>query len=396
MTRIDELKSQIADKRKRMSDLNTAVETAKRVKSDVERTEFDNLDKEIRSLQSELNDVEVVERIRVDAPTIITSEQKEKNKRYSVTKAINEFSQNRLSGLENEMHTEAQRTSPNATGLLIPHDMIYKRTETFANSSGLYTQVAQGLDIIAPKSIIEKIGVTEYKDLTTTYKFNFAKGVASDSVAEGASLSGKTYTKVTDEIVPTVYGYTIPVSKQAMAVTSMVSQFILDADNAIQTKILTNLLAAIDVDAYALVGFSGATTGATMTSATLGKLKAFVLSAMFNKPGFVMGSSIYNELENTIGVAAIRTVLSDGKINGYNAFDVMNLLDVHNSSNYSILFGDWSRAYVGYWGAGNPIEVLVDPFTQSDTQTIKLTFSRMADYSYNPYVFSAIRNAKLS
>jgi HK97 family phage major capsid protein len=263
-----------------------------------------------------------------------------------------------------------------------------------ANSTGLYTQNAVGLDIIAPISLADKLGITKYDNLTSTYKFNYTQGQEADVVAEGASLSGKTYTKLTDEIVPMAYGYSVPVSKQALAVTSMLQGFILDADNAINSKILATLLTAIDNDMYALVGYSGATTTAALTSAVLGKLKASVLSAMFNKPGFVMGSELYSEVENTAGVTGIKTVLQDGKINGFNAFDVMTLMKVHNTSAYSFIFGDWSRAAIGTWGSA--LEVLVDPFTLSASNQINLTFNRLADSTFNPYAFKVIRNGKIS
>ena len=72
----------------------------------------------------------------------------------------------------------------------------------------------------------------------------------------------------------------------------------------------------------------------------------------------------------------------------------MSLMGIHDTNKYDIIFGDWSRAYLGFYG--NALEVLYNPFAYYDTGVINLTFNRLADYSFNPYTFKAIRNAKLN
>jgi len=132
-----------------------------------------------------------------------------------------------------------------------------------------------------------------------------------------------------------------------------------------------------------------------MTSKIVNSLKAAVLSPLFRKAGYVMGASLYGELQETADVTLMNTIIKDGKIKGYNTYDAMSLLGVHDTNKYDLIFGDWSRGYVGTFGT-SALEVLVNPYTLDDYRQIKLTFNRLADVSFNPYTFKTIRNATLA
>lgn len=397
MTRIDELKSKIAESKQRMTAINSKVETEKRVKNETERTDFDNLINEVRSLEKELADVESVERIKIEAPSIITSEQKEKTRKYNAVKAINEFSQNRLSGLELEMHQEASRTHQEASGLLIPNELIYapKRTELYSNSTGLIGQTVQGLDIVAPVSLIDKMGITQYNDLKTVHKLNYAKGLDAEQKDEDSAFSEKSYTKSTDSLEPKAFGHAINVSKENLSVASMLQEMIVDADVTINAQVFKSILDGIlSNSGLCYTSCASGDTATALTSKKVNALKGSVLSPIFRNPGYVMGSELYSELEETVAGSTLHTIIENGKIKGYNAYDVMSLLSVHSTNKYDLIYGDWSRAYVGWFGGA--LEVLVNPYTNDLKRQIRLTFNRLADTSFNPYVFKTIRNAKLA
>jgi HK97 family phage major capsid protein len=397
MTRIDELKQQIADKTKRVNDLNTLVNTEKRVKTEAERTDFDNSLTEISQFGNEIKDIERIEKLRIDAPVIITGEQKAKNRVYNPVKAINEFNRG-LTGLEKEVHDECSRSYTNlgkrAEGLLIPNELIYKRTDTISNSEGLYFEQAQGLDIIQTPSLIETLGLTQYPNMTGVVKLNFAQGLTADKVAEGAGLSDKNLSKTTDSLTPERVGYISPMSEEALSVTSIFASSLLDADLAIKAalvkEIITNILTTTGCT---LTGFASNATAIALTAVNAGKLRSAVLAPSFQKPAFVMGSELYSFLQNMSGATAYQTFIQDSKINGYSAIDIMNLLVANASGVTSAIFGDWSRGYVGFWGSA--MEVLLNPYTYDSTGIVRVRFSRLADTSFNPYAFKTIQNAKI-
>jgi HK97 family phage major capsid protein len=404
MTRIDSLKSKIADAKERMTTLNLAVETAKRNKTKEERQAFDTDLAEVQVLELELRDCEAIEKIRVEAPAVITSERKAKNRIYSASRGIVNFMNNDFSGLEGEVHQEARKTNVGATGFLVPDELIYrmeagkrvnKRTETYANSGGLYSEIAESLDIVSQPSMYEVIGCTQYNNLSNVIKLNFAEGLDADSVAEGAALTGKSYTKVTDSLTPVAYGHMISVSSEALAVTDFVSEMFLDADSAIGAKVSKSLLAAIlAVTGTSLTGYAVGATAVTLTSKMVNSLKAAVLSAIFRNPKYVLGGALYSELEETQAATVLRTIITDGKIQSWDAVNVMELLAVHSTNKYDLLFGDWARSFVARFG--NSTEILVNPYSNQSTRQIVISFNRLQDWSFNPYVFKCIRNAKLA
>jgi HK97 family phage major capsid protein len=182
-----------------------------------------------------------------------------------------------------------------------------------------------------------------------------------------------------------------------MAVTSLLVSIINDEDRVIDVKFAKNLFAAIVADTtnVVLTGYSASTTAAFMTYKKALALKAAILSATFKNPGFVMGSDLYSFLQGTSGGTTMQTAISDlSKIAGFNAYDASDLMSVHDTNKYDIIFGDWARAYVATFGS-NVMGLLVNPYEFDDEGQVKLRFTKLGDVSYNPYTFKAIRNNKV-
>ena len=59
---------------------------------------------------------------------------------------------------------------------------------------------------------------------------------------------------------------------------------------------------------------------------------------------------------------------------------------------HKLVYGDFRQAYVAYFSGAT--EILVDPFSASDTGEIKITFLRMGDTAVNPFAFRSIQNIK--
>jgi|ERR1035437_826556 hypothetical protein len=412
MTRIDLIKSQVAQARESLTQLNTLAETEKRVKTAEERTKFDGLVKDIQSLEAEMKDIEAVERIKIDAPVIITSETKNKTKRYNLGKAIMEFADRRLTGLEAEVQSEMQRIHPNVAGLLAPDELLFKRTEnrveTVANTAGLIKVGASGMDIISVPALYEQWGVTVFRDLTVQYKLNWAAGLSTAPVVELQPYTGKSYTKGTHTLSPVAYGYQTVTTVEALAVADMTADMVADANAATGAAITAELLRVILASTGNTMtgGYLTSSSGHTVTSKITGKMQASLLAPLFRKPAYILGGILYNELQQTQGATIARTVIESypalggnngypqaGILNGFPAFNAMTLMGVHDSTKYDIVFGDMSRAYVGLWGG---FQILINPYSLDTTREIRLTFTRLADVTFNPYAWTDIRNVVLA
>jgi len=395
MLRSDELKQELNLKREAAKAIQDTVATAKRIKNEDERTKFDGIMNEIERIQAEVKDAEAIERMQFSAPAIHTATQKATNRKYNPTKALNEFRSSRiLTGVEAEVTQELRRTI-SGEGLIIPRELIYKRAETVANSGSLISEIATGLDIIETPSLIERLGITQYPGLKNEVKLTFADQLASTKAAEGSSLSAVTHTKLEGKLSGERIGHIVPMTEEVMNVTSIFIDNLRTADSAIKTALVKEIFAGIlATTGCTLTGYESSASGVTITAAILGALRASILAPAFNNPKFAMQSAIYSYCENAQAGTSLKTIINEGRINGYDAVDVMNLLTV-GSSKYDILFGDWARAYIGWFN--DAILVTIDPYGDNlATGAVNVRFSRMGDSAFNPYAFKTIQNAAIA
>ena len=402
MKRLDILKSQRAKKIEDMEKILNNVELEKRSKSDEEATQWDSLNSEVENLDKEIKIAERQEELNKSIVSERVANQEEKEqvkmaKRYDLSKAILEFSNKNLTGVEKEMHEIGVRHLSNVNyapkGLIIPETLWSTRaTETKTTGATHIPELVQAMDVIAPPSLLKKLGVTEFEGLKSKLKLNFSSGHQAAFVGEGGTAAESIPTNGNDELsARRVQGWK-PYSNEYLAESAVMGEMLSDMLGSIDRAVTSAILAEA-VAASPLTGYGTGDVKVTMTYQDILKLFAALETENFFNPAFAISKALYHELEGTAKDSGSgRFVIESKALNGEKSLGT-SLLPVHDTDKYDIVFGDWKRAYAGYYSG---MELIIDPYTLSDDGETKITFVRLADIAVNPSAFASIRNAGIS
>lgn len=392
------LKQERAQKIKTMRSMTEKAEAEKRGISKAERQAWDTLKGEIEEIDSKLARMEAEESLLQSiAGEEIARDSQSKEERqfkgFNLGKAIQEYSRGALTGLEKELADEGAReltqAKINPRGLVLPA-MLF-RSFTKANT-GHNAATQGGYDAVADRGILAALGVTTYEDLTGQLNLVFSKGFNAGFHAEGAAVTEDTATETAGKIEPRRISGWANYSNEFLAQAATTPQMMMDMAGAIQAaaaKEVLDQILALDP----LTGRGSEATGAALKWADLMKLKGAVKSLQFVSPKFVAGGQLYAHLEAVSKDSGSgRFIIEAGKIAGFSAIDTQGLMPAAGTK-HAVAFGDFSRAHVGFFGG---IELLVDPYTNSNKGQSKITFNRLADVAVNPYAFSHISNATIA
>lgn len=407
-------------KRKRGSTLDemklitTEAKKANRTKTPEEVQKWERLKSEIETIDSEL-DAETYQELMDQGASEAAfrsgnftatgfhgdREARELGK-HNLSKAIGELASGRgLTGFEKEIQEEGEREysryGKSARGLVLPAKLM--RSFTKATHGGHASEIVNGLDTIADKGLLERLGVTVYDNLTSQIKMIYGDGFKASFVDEGVAATQGAHNETTGKIEPRRIQAFRPFTNEYLAQSAVMPQMLQDMADSIDAAAVEELIKKI-LALPALAGFdAGTDAGAALTWQAVMKLKGALKSAQFMTPKFVAGGELFASLEATRKDAGSgRMIIEDNKISAYEAVDLQGLIqaiadtgaDADTDSTHALIFGDWKRATIGWFGG---LEILVDPYSASDEGRTKLTWSRLADVDINPSAFKAITNA---
>lgn len=363
--------------------------------------ELDEVIAEVEA-NEEVEEEEVKEEVKEEArkKTVrfspVSKEQKD-FRSYDLSKALREQRNGKLTGLEAEMHQEGVKElrGREVNGLVIPRMVM--RSFTNATNTGHYSEMQGGIDFVADRGLLSQLGVTVYDNLTNQLKLVFSKGFAAAKLAEGADDSDGTGDEAYGVLAPARYQGHSVVSNEFLATSSTTASLMSDMSASIETAIAKDIITQIlAIAGGTLTGRESTADAAALTWADVMALKGAVKSTQFVNPRFVAGGELYANLEATRKDAGSgKMIIEDSKINSYQAIDMGGIMPSHGAAaklGYDIIFGDFSKAHVGYFGG---IEILVDPYTNSGKGQTKLTYVQLGDADVNPYAFKSIQNAKV-
>lgn len=403
--KINEFKRARAAKIDEMKAITARAEKEKRFKSQEEAVKWNTLKSEIEEINVDLATEEQQERIDKGEISAYFSNQSSRESRelmgFDLSKAIREVSGRGLTGLEKEMQQEGEREyssyGKSARGLVLPTKLM--RSFAKATHSGHANEIVGKLDTITDQGILTQLGVTVYDNLTDQIKMTYGDGFTAQFYAEGAVAGEGDHNETSGKIEPRRIQAHKPFYNEYLAQSAVMPQMMQDMVSSIEAAAAREVIKKI-LALPALAGFDAAVDpGEALTWANVMKLKGALKSTQFIRPKFVAGGELYASLEATPKDAGSgRFIIDGGKISAYDAFDAQGIIeaipdtaaDADSDPTHALIFGDWSRAYVGYFGG---IEILVDPYTKSDEGQTKLTWCRLADASVNPNAFKSIQNA---
>lgn len=376
--------------------------TEKRVKSEDEQTEFDGLFSSVEALDKQIEEEEKLERINKSIkPKKVISPEDKVVRDYDGIKALNHLRANKpQTGLEAELSQEAQdqfsrALEPNPLALYIPDFMIDKNIRAdfaYASATNDYDTNNLGLDIIVSPSLYGQLGTTVMNGLKNKTILNFEDGNSSAFVSEGTTLTESTPTRTTDNLEPRRVGGKKGFSNELLSVSNFFNQQLADMvasiDRAISADVLSKaVLANINTD------FQASDAKAALTWSALADMGKELEIDSFLREAYVMSRPVYaRNLSIAKDAGSGQFLINEQGILGLPAFGTTQLA-VHDTDKYDIIYGDWSRTFVGFFG--NAMEVLIDPYTDGATGVTNILFNRIADVAINPAGFESYRNVSV-
>ncbi|MAM27433.1 MAG: phage major capsid protein [Flavobacteriaceae bacterium] len=418
MKKSDQLKQERASKLEELDNLITTRKNEKRDFTSEEETRFDSLEEEIGNLDTQIKREEKVEaaekraaeqaaEIHNPAPEFKTEggESKEKralSQRASVTKAIRSAMSGReLTGAEKEMNELAIEESraagvpiPDNSKVNIPMSFLRASAQTVSEDSGDYGGAlvqdnAPRVQMpLTPAGLLDQLGVTRLRNLSGG---DVPLPVMSDYdfawLAETAAITPQKKEISGPSLSPNRLGAAVEISNRLLIQSSV------DVESMIRGLIIQGYQRAIDAAAINGSGSSnqpegilnnssvptGASTDADVPSKLLitelvSKLEA--ANSTTNNLAFLGAPGLKHLIENTKLDAGSGRFLMEkmNELFGYKF--VTSTLVPALSGNFPLIFGDWSKMFIGEWGS---LSVLSDPYSGALSNSVRLVLNGHAD-----------------
>ena len=291
-----------------------------------------------------------------------------------------------------------------ARGLMVPADVLRswgKRDINTSDDSGLIAQDFRGgdfIDVLRNASSVMQAGAT----MLTGLKGNVAipkKTAASTagwiSTEGGASSESEpTFGQVT--MTPKTLGAFTDITRLMMMQSSP------DIEALVRDDLSRAIALAIDLGALSGSGSSGQPTGikntsgvnkpssfaaATPTFAEVVALETAVAedNALLGNLSYILPASMYGALKTAVKVAGQAQFIVEpgGTINGYRAI-VSNQV-----TSGDLYFGNFSDLLIGMYGG---LDITVDPYTSSNTGTVRIVALQTVDVAVRHAVSFAYNN----
>lgn len=302
-------------------------------------------------------------------------------KNYNLRKAIQEATDNKLSGLELEMHREAQlieRAIPDYGQLRIPQMVLNElrrdneMTITLGSTYG-HSPVSVYNNPSSRISPYRVWGVTVLEDLKNITEIPITENDNYSKLAEGQSVPQITGYRGKATLTPTRFAgyqdYTNEYLAEQAAYDLILADAIYLTDRVIAKDLLDKALLnfpvpAVDADAYDSL------------------IEAISKTQGLIKPAFVTSDENYRNAlsyERTTGNGFLINPIdyNYGKLKGTDIFGTDLITE---DSTATIIFADWARAYVGLFGG---LQVIINPYVLGDRGITRITFTRFADTAIN-------------
>lgn len=283
-----------------------------------------------------------------------------------------------LNGLEAEMAAEGakelQRSGIAPKGLVIPAAVFTRGASgqnagTSADGGNLVITGQHYVDEVSERLTVFKMGATVLTDLVGNVDLPSVGGVTFAFVNEGVSTSStKKATVAKATLSPKGIRGHMVVTRDLLAQSS------LNVEQILKDRIVAAEAACIDKAALAAIVSAASSAGTSFSFANLVAMETAINAANANrgKMGYILPVADWGLAKVTAKASGFPAmILEPGDIiNGYKA-DFSNQFAADTP-----VFGNFEDLFIGRWGG---VEILVDPFTMSDTGEIKLQLFSYAD-----------------
>lgn len=374
--KLNEIKETRAAKIAEMRGISDKAASDNRDLSKDERTRFDALDGEVRSLNNRLTDAEKLaefERMEAGGEAMDGAHSRDMRS-YSLAKAVRESGGDRLTGLEAEMHAELSRDRAEVRGVMIPTSIIMESRALTTTTPGagpgsnlVATDLASMTDRRRAALMIEAMGATILRGLTGNL----------DLPRLGASGTAHWIAEHTDTTRSNAqFSKTSMAPKTVSGEYELSRRMMLQSNEALETILRNDLgyLLAQGLDSAAIRGGgtnepTGILATAGIGSVTGGALDSDITADMIAEleTDDVTGTAAF--LTNpAVMKAARKTKDGDGRIipvsEIFHGERVESSTQVPGdigtgSDKNALIYGEWASLYLGYWSG---VDLLMNPY----------------------------------
>ncbi len=361
-----------------------------------EQVSYDGKMSKIDELKKSIEMIERQEKLNAEIASKVVapvSNEPKEVRDFSFFKAVNDFTNGKLDGVEREMHEEAVNEARSAgrsiNGLGIPSFMLESRANvTQAGSAIAPTNVLGFADAMREASVFDKVGANILTGLSanTTIPVAGASSVEWEGEVDAAADGGAQFGKV--ELTPTRLASYVNISKQLLLQNGAAAEqaIIRDLGRATAQK--------MDAAIFSTAGVSGAPDSlgelatSTFTESAFSDLASIMLDfvsaeqtlaeagGLEGNLAYVASPNLMAQLKQSAQVAAVNVGMQGALVNGYPTFFTNGCTKVAGTSG-DFFFGDFSKLYMGMFGG---LDIMVDPYSVAVNGQTRLVLNQYMDW----------------
>jgi len=361
-----------------------------------EQVSYDGKMSKIDELKKSIEMIERQEKLNAEIASKVVapvSNEPKEVRDFSFFKAVNDFTNGKLDGIEREMHEEAVNEARSAgrsiNGLGIPSFMLESRANvTQAGSAIAPTNVLGFADAMREASVFDKVGANILTGLSanTTIPVAGASSVEWEGEVDAAADGGAQFGKV--ELTPTRLASYVNISKQLLLQNGAAAEqaIIRDLGRATAQK--------MDAAIFSTAGVSGAPDSlgelatSTFTESAFSNLASIMLDfvsaeqtlaeagGLEGNLAYVASPNLMAQLKQSAQVAAVNVGMQGALVNGYPTYFTNGCTKVAGTSG-DFFFGDFSKLYMGMFGG---LDIMVDPYSVAVNGQTRLVLNQYMDW----------------
>jgi len=373
-----------------------------------EQVSYDEKMSKIDELKKSIEMIERQEKLNAEIASKVVapvSNEPKEVRDFSFFKAINDFTNGKLDGVEREMHEEAINEARSAgtsiAGLGIPSFMLESRAnEPTQGGSAIAPRNVLGFaDAMREASVFNRVGANILTGLSanTTIPVTSQQSVAWATGEVAASADGGAdFTKV--ELSPVRLASHVNISKMLLAQNGAA------AEQAIIRDLGRASAGAIDGAIFSTTnvtdapGSLGATSGVSTITSTatyaanasifedfiLAEAKLAEVGGLEGNLAYVAHPKLMKDLKRSAQVLAVNAGMQGNLVNGYQTF-FTNGCTSDAAASADFYFGDFSKMYMGMFGG---LDIMVDPYSVAINGQTRLVLNQYMDWGFaNPSGF---------
>ena len=361
-----------------------------------EQVSYDGKMSKIDELKKSIEMIERQEKLNAEIASKVVapvSNEPKEVRNFSFFKAVNDFTNGKLDGVEREMHEEAVNEARSAgrsiNGLGIPSFMLESRANVTQGTSAIApTNVLGFADAMREASVFDKVGANILTGLSanTTIPVAGASSVEWEGEVDLAANGGAEFGKV--ELTPTRLASYVNISKQLLLQNGAAAEqaIIRDLGRATAQK--------MDAAIFSTAGVAGAPDSlgelatSTFTQSAYSPLASIMLDfvsaeqtlaeagGLEGNLAYVASPNLMAQLKQSAQVAAVNAGMQGALVNGYPTYFTNGCTKSAGVSG-DFFFGDFSKLYMGMFGG---LDIMVDPYSVAVNGQTRLVLNQYMDW----------------